>query len=225
MRKFTLIELLVVIVIIAILISMLMPSLSKAKEKSRRVICLNNQKQLYTAAVQWATDKDGWIPYGHSWHLFQLSYNLRHSNGLTMAMGHVVDDKVITTPQVFYCPSQKNPGLNYNTSGNQWDGIPRRTAYNFSPKLQQWSTSTGQLTTAKKFLRDLNQEALSMDKNTGASDKWIAHKDGVNTIFADGHGSYIKNLDLDPHWGQMTGVNTGFNTTIQDMWTKAEDEF
>ncbi len=61
-KKFTLIELLVVVAIIGILASLLLPSLSKARERAKMAVCKSNQKQVNLFLFSFLDDNDDYYP-------------------------------------------------------------------------------------------------------------------------------------------------------------------
>ena len=66
-KSFTLIELLVVVAIIGILSSLLLPSLGKAREKSKSTVCKNNQKQISISLFSFLDDNNDYCPVTHNY--------------------------------------------------------------------------------------------------------------------------------------------------------------
>jgi len=124
---FTLIELLVVIAIIAILASMLLPALSSARERGRRIVCLNNIRQWYVGQISFADDRDGYFPG-----IINLGQNV--TSTLTYINGYYANGKSWMDPyredlpdyissDVTLCPSAPErayPLMPYGDEGCEW---------------------------------------------------------------------------------------------------------
>lgn len=105
-RAFTLIELLVVISIISLLVSILLPSLSRARDLARDVTCLSNLKQIGIGVTIYANDYEHY-PYVYN-SLTQLYWYG------TLELGNPEN-----SANVFICPSSQ---LRWGDFAGRWKG-------------------------------------------------------------------------------------------------------
>jgi len=119
-RAFTSLELLVVIAVLAILAAILLPALASTKEKNIRIVCANNEKQLYTSLQIYCAEKGDKLPFldgsggRYPWDA-PASFTTA-----TMSYG--------CTKKTFYCPSTAprfTDQVNWMATNSLWNyGVP-----------------------------------------------------------------------------------------------------
>lgn len=211
---FTLIELLVVIAIIAILAAMLLPALSKAKEKAKAIACLSNLKQVGLAQALYINDNQSKFPsalnfFGNGSVKVTPANYLAFANvtfQYTYTFGGVPKMLNLANPGVFRCPSDKlytnsiPPGDNDITSYRSRWVVWYNTAIYRGLKDTDFIKPSGQAVYFENFdfhynryLKDSKQQPV------------------LNSIFADTHAEKLKvlfrqwsvggtNPDYDPNW-------------------------
>ena len=200
-KLFTLIELLVVIAIIAILAAMLLPALSKAREKARATSCFSNMKQVALAFVSYCDAHDGVTPIGNDY--YKNGYAWQYT--LPDYAGNGNDfwkfNGTISVPNgIWHCPSVSaytasgQYDLSYNEAMSKWvvEGNAKNRAVRLDNLRTTMHASNKGPSVTMIFTETLPTAALLYYNNSPTENK-VDYRHGsgknINIIWADAHVS------------------------------------